>query len=1091
MATPELQLPTAPADAWHDGVAVWSAPLVVDSYLPTEPSAYPAYLHRRVYQGSSGRVYPLPFHERIAADKAPHAWQAVHLENEWLRVVVLPELGGRVHVVHDKQAGYDLFYRNNVVKPALVGLAGPWMSGGIEFNWPQHHRPATFLPTDVEIERGDDGSVTVWCSDHDPFTRMKGMHGLRLTPTSSRLEAHVRLYNRSQTPQTFLWWANVAAAVGDDYQSFFPADVTRVADHAKRAVVSFPVPDAPYYGVDYAAQAAAEGPEAGRLDWYRNIPVPTSYMALDTVEDFFGGYDHAAGAGFVHVAPHEISPGKKQWTWGNAPFGWAWDRNLTDADGPYVELMAGVYTDNQPDFAHLAAGETKTFTQAWYPIHGTGPVQFATSDLAVSLRTGEAGTEFWLCPAQALPAAVVTVTAAAEVLHRETVDLRPGRTVQVGVDRADASGLRFTVTHAGHDVAVWTVGSPTVPDVAPSTQRAAAPPPPAEVGSIDELVHIATYLDQYRHATRSSVPYLEEVLARDPGESRALAALGAKAHERGEHEAAVDLLSRSAAAATRWTSTPASGEAHYRLGLALVFLGRDGEAATVLARASWDARFATSARFALARLRSRDGDVTRAVRTLREALDLDPHHLQSADLLAALLLETGRHQEAQEVLAATLRRDPLDAWARHLAGLDPTHDATTMLDVALEYAAAGLSARAVDALTHSQSLLERTAVGQVDVGPLLDLHRAVLADRAGDGRGAREWVERAAARPTTTAYASRLEDVEALLAATRIAPDVALPPALLGHWYYAHGRPVDAVASWRAALDAAPGDDLAAVLHRNLGLAAFNDSADPAAAEAEYDLALAARPEDARLWFERDQLALRTGTPAARRLKPLEAHRRLVLERDDLTVTFAGLLIDVGRAEEARELLATRAFQPWEGGEGQVLGVWERACLAVAGGLLADGEALGAVQVLEEALEPPENLGENRHPLATTAQLRLTLGDALAALGKPDAATAQWEQAATSTGDFVDMAQTAYNRATIHAADALTRLGRSDEAVELVDHLQSWLDGYAESEVEVDFFATSLPSLLLFVEHPAAARDREVAHIRQQIQTFREAANDR
>ncbi len=82
----------------------------------------------------------------------------------------------------DKTNGYDFFYRQNVIKPALVGLAGPWISGGVEFNWPQHHRPSTFMPVDIEVERGEDGSVTVWCSEHEPMQRMKGMHGVCLRP---------------------------------------------------------------------------------------------------------------------------------------------------------------------------------------------------------------------------------------------------------------------------------------------------------------------------------------------------------------------------------------------------------------------------------------------------------------------------------------------------------------------------------------------------------------------------------------------------------------------------------------------------------------------------------------------------------------------------------------------------------------------------------------------------------------------------------------------------------------------------------------------------------------------------------------------
>ena len=128
---------------------------------------------------------------------------------------------------------------------------------------------------------------------------------------------------------------------------------------------------------------------ANDLSWYANIPVPTSYMALGCRQDFSGGYDHKRRAGVVYVANHHIAPGKKQWTWGNQEFGYAWDRNLTDSDGPYIELMAGAYTDNQPDFSFLAPGETKTFSQYWYPIQKIGPAHAANLDAAISLQIAQ------------------------------------------------------------------------------------------------------------------------------------------------------------------------------------------------------------------------------------------------------------------------------------------------------------------------------------------------------------------------------------------------------------------------------------------------------------------------------------------------------------------------------------------------------------------------------------------------------------------------------------------------------------------------------------------------------------------------------
>src|SRR5437764_5696089 len=112
-------------------------------------------------------------------------------------------------------------------------------------------------------------------------------------------------------------------------------------------------------------------------------------MAIGSREDFFGGYDHGREAGLVHVANHHIAPGKKQWTWGNSEFGYAWDRNLTDRDGPYIELMAGVYTDNQPDLSFLGPGETKTFRQYWYPIQKIGVPQKANQHAAISVSVDE------------------------------------------------------------------------------------------------------------------------------------------------------------------------------------------------------------------------------------------------------------------------------------------------------------------------------------------------------------------------------------------------------------------------------------------------------------------------------------------------------------------------------------------------------------------------------------------------------------------------------------------------------------------------------------------------------------------------------
>ena len=310
-----------------------------------EAEMNPILLDKRVYQGSSAKVYPYPTVEKISEKKTDKEYTAVWLENGYLKVMVLPELGGRIQRAYDKTNDYDFVYYNHVIKPALVGLTGPWISGGIEFNWPQHHRPTTFLPVDYVTLENEDGSVSVLLHDVDQMYGTKGIAKISLYPGKAYIEIIGQLYNRTSMPQTFLWWANPAVPVNDNTQSIFPPDVHAVMDHGKRDVSRFPIATGVYYKKDYS-----EGVDISR---YKNIPVPTSYMAEKSKYDFVGGYDYGKEAGILHVADHHISPGKKQWTWGCGDFGKAWDRNLTDADGPYVELMTAVFTHNQPDFTWL------------------------------------------------------------------------------------------------------------------------------------------------------------------------------------------------------------------------------------------------------------------------------------------------------------------------------------------------------------------------------------------------------------------------------------------------------------------------------------------------------------------------------------------------------------------------------------------------------------------------------------------------------------------------------------------------------------------------------------------------------------------
>ncbi|MEY9951635.1 DUF5107 domain-containing protein [Leifsonia sp. EB34] len=1061
-------LPPVPESQRDEAVAAWSEPVELPTYEPGEPGRLPAFLESRVYQGSSGRVYPLPFIESVSHDATLRTWRAVHLENEYLRLVILPELGGRVHIAVDKTTGHDFFYRNDVIKPALVGLAGPWISGGIEFNWPQHHRPATFLPMDWTIEREDDGSITVWCSDHDPFARMKGMHGIRLRPGSAVLEARVRLFNRTDTTQTFLWWANVAVRVHDDYQSFFPTDVHVVADHAKRAATAFPRADRPYYGIDYAARADPDSPEfiaddADRIDWYRNIPVPTSYMCVASADDFFGGYDHAAGLGFAHVADHHIAPGKKQWTWGNAPFGWAWDANLSDDRGAYVELMAGVYTDNQPDFSYLAPGETKTFSQFWFPYHGIGPLTQASTEIGLSLAL-EGGSDRIADVGLAATRVhegieLLLVDGVGAVIWRHRVDAAPGRPFRTRVPLSTDSDLDLIAEADGIELLRATTRHRDA--AADGFETATEPPAPAEIDSVEELYLTGVHLAQYRHATRSPEPYWQEALRRDPGDSRSNIAVASARLTAGRLAEAEAHLRSALRRQTRRNPNPADGEASYLLGVVLAETGRDAEADDAFAKAAWTYAWRAASALARSRVAARAGRWPDALGHADQAARLDADQLQAAAIRVIALRRLDRSGEAEQVLAAARALDALDAWLNDLTGVVPDTDAGTLRDLAGEYRSLGLDSDALRVLDAAAGAAERRPVPSAG-DPLALIHyaRTELLDALGRPAEAAAALQAARDVSADRCFAGGRDDARLLERRIARSGD-ARAHALLGHWLYFHRRYDEAIAHLEHAVDQEPRD---AVAQRGLGLAAYNFQGRPDEAVRRYRLAVETAPADAKLRYEADQLARRVAASPQERLDALADAGELIAERDDLALAYAELLVLVGRHEDAIALLSSRRFSPWEGGEGEVIRVWTLARRAEAAEALALGDPDRAVSALATAIEVPASLGEAPHPLANRSDLLLAFGDANQAAGRTAEAEAAWRTAASSAGDFATMSAVPHSPMTYYSVLAARRLGDQERAERLSAEFADYIESARRTRPAIDYFATSLPSMLIFRE---------------------------
>ena len=1034
---------------------VWMERVTIPTYEIGEAEKNPIFLDKRVYQGSCGKVYPYPAIEKISDEKRDKEYEAVFLENDYLKVMVLPQLGGRIQRAYDKTNGYDFVYYNHVIKPALVGLTGPWISGGIEFNWPQHHRPTTFLPVDYLLEEKEDGSRSVLLHDVDQMYGTKGLMKITVYPDRAYIEITGQLYNRTSLPQTFLWWANPAVAVNENTQSIFPPDVHAVMDHGKRDVSRFPIATGVYYKQDYS-----EGVDISR---YKNIPVPTSYMAEKSQYDFVGGYDYGVGAGVLHVADHHISPGKKQWTWGCGDFGKAWDRNLTDEDGPYIELMTGVFTDNQPDFSWLKPFEEKTFTQYFMPYKALGQVKNATKEAAVHLS--KAGTEARVIvyATRVYEKARIVLTAGQNTVLSETAKLSPvdifEKTVEVG--DVEEEKLHLAVYAEGSCLVEYRPEAPSIPRM-PEPARAAEEP--SRIMTCEELYLTGQHIEQYRHATYQPDPYYLEGLKRDPGDIRLNNAYGALLMRRGRFEKAEPYFRKALERLTWKNPNPYNSETYYLLGLDLFYQEREKEAYDAFYKAVWSSEQQEMSFYYLAVIAARGGNDSAALAFAEKSLVKNAHNIKARGLKAYLLRKLGKTSLAKAWIRENLALDPFDFVSCNeevlLAGQDGAKLRGRLnekmrdflenyLMTARDYAEFGAYGEAVAVLGECSREY-----------PLLTYYEAYYRSRLGEE--VTGLLRKAEAQSPDYCFPNKLEDIAVLRFAIGQGCR-AKAGYYLGNLFFDRQQWEESLVLWEAS---AAAEDTFPTVFRNLSLVYYNKCKDPQRAKAAMEKAFALNPADARVFLELDQLYRKLGWSFEKRLANYEAHRDIIGDRDDLYIEYITLINMCGDPQKAYECIMGRKFHPWEGGEGKITTQYTIALLQMAKQALKEKRFAQAEELLQKALVYPENLGEGRLEGTKDNHLYYHLGLALEGQGKTAEARQCFKAATVGTDEPAGAMY--YNDQPadmiLYQGLAYSKLGRQKQARARFYRLIDYGEQHLQDQVKIEYFAVSLPEFLIFDE---------------------------
>jgi tetratricopeptide (TPR) repeat protein len=898
--------------------------------------------------------------------------------------------------------------------------------------------------------------------------RTKCQAGFTLYPGKAYLEIKGKLFNRSLLPQTFLWWANPAVKVNEHYQSVFPPDVHAVFDHGKRDVSEFPIARGKYYKVDYAPGTD--------ISLYKNIPVPTSYMAIQSKFDFVGGYEHDTQSGILHVADHHVSTGKKQWTWGDGDFGHSWNRNLTDEDGPYIELMTGVYTDNQPDFSWLQPNEEKTFEQFFMPYYKVGMVKNATKDAMVNLEMkGNAVSVIVYATAEFFQSSIHILNSRNEIVKTFTADLSPLEVFETSFEITCIIGindLKIEVKGAdGKLLVAYASLKAEHQEIPPAATAAKAP---VEIESIDALFLNGLHIEQYRHATYQATDYYAEALRRDPNDSRCNNAMGLWLLRNGRFEKAEGYFRKAIKTITSRNPNPYDGEAYYNLGIILQFQGKMNDAYDAFFKATWNDDWQHNGFLQLARIDASKTNFEEALVLVEKSLVKNYHSHSARHLKTIILRKLKNYKEAINCIESSLEIDPFNfgcgfeyyfllqengdtiAAGDQLKKLQllMRNAVNNYLYYAFYYAAAGCFSEAIALL---QFYTETPGV----VNPMVFYCLSYFAARNDENDLAKNYAQKARESNPDYCFPNKLEEIIVLQYAINANPLDYKAYYYLGNLWFGMRQYPEAIEAFEKSISINPSF---ATAHRNLALLYYNKQFQPGKALRAMELAFSLDKRDSRVLMELDQLWKRLNYPLIKRLAQLNEYPDLVNQRDDLFLEKITLENNLQYFELTKEMLAGRIFHPWEGGEGKVVGQYLASCMGLAKKAMVEKEYDKALELLEAAGQYPVNLGEGKLYGSPENDIHYLQGCVYEAMGLNEQATGKFKLA--TEGDSEPVQAIFYNDPQpdkiFYQGLAWQKLGHTQKAENIFKRLIEFSDQHYSDHVTIDYFAVSLPDLLVF-----------------------------
>lgn len=971
--------PSAPdAAAKPDSqVKAWEGTLTLPTYTwenDINPKFWALELGTKMaVKGGDPIVYPYVMQDQLSRTKVDRTYKALFLENEYLKVTCLPELGGRLHSVFDKTTGKEMFHKNDVIKPGMIAIRGAWISGGVEWNTGPHGHTATVLsPVNALTGTNKDGSAYLEISNTEQIFRTQWTVRVTLHPGRSYLDEQIRIYNPTDGMHPYYFWNCTAFPNKPGTRFIFPMSLG--TDHNAKEFFHWPI----HEGRD--------------LSWLKNYPMFSSIFAVNCTHDFFGAYDVDADRGIVQAADHNQLIGKKAWTWGEWEFGKTAEKNLTDGDAHYIEVQSGPLP-TQGDYGMLGPHDQVSWQEFWYPVHGLGDgFEFANKDVTVQTARKGGKLELRILATSDFPDAVCVLKQSGKQLLNKQVELSPNAPAVVTLDEQTTEPIEVAIKDKEKELSVVFTTPLPIPKVEPPDSLKLTEKLDDQL-TVEEL-----YLKgrKFERGTdrKKAREYYEKALAHDPGHILSLRSMAVMDFESGLYESAAKRLQKAL------DRDSDEGLCWYYLGVSRYKQGNFTEAMQCGYRATrcrgtylLGHSLADRASF---RLGPKGKSVFESSQSREKAKN---------DNLFRNLEFLG-YYNAESPTASKMLDDQLEwrsqTWQIPIAifGLEDesylakfsndfrsfTGDSDfEMLETSLVFADLAL-------FDEARKIVKAVCVDAVpkekrSFMPLYYL--AWYSAQCKDNEAAHRWLEEAAATVKPFVFASRVEELDILGYAVKENPKDAQAHLQLGCLLANLGRVEEAVPEWEKAAELDPKSSIA---WRNLGLAAAVKDDSTKAIE-YYRKAIAARPYDQTL-FRDLALILIAADRRADAIGQLETMPLDSLRRAEITMILAESYVIERRYDGCIKLLeSTPYFVNWEGAD-VTWRLFNRAHVERGRQRMEKGELQAALADFEAALTYPANLNVGRSDKPEEAEAQYYRGKALAALGKLGEAHAAWKAGA-------------------------------------------------------------------------------------------------